>query len=59
MGKVLAMCLRPGYYAGMKHHDQKQLGKERLIRPTYPEPHSPLREAKAGTQIWREPVGRR
>lgn len=42
----------------VKHHDQKQLGKQgRVYLPSCPD-SSPLREAKAGTQIQQEPAGK-
>lgn len=44
--------------AVVKHHGQKQLGKQRRVYlPSCPD-NSSLREAKAGTQIRQEPVGK-
>lgn len=44
--------------AVVKHHGQKQLGKQRRVYLPSCSDNSPLREAKAGTQIQQEPVGK-
>lgn len=42
----------------MKYHDQKQLGEEGFIWIPHILSHSPLKEAKAGTQTGQEPGSR-